>query len=204
MSLLLKKSSISNKINELKANIKSQYSAGTDYDDLYHQKIASEADSEVILFTKKFVNKFTAKNILDEIHAKKRQDSDEEESICVESEPTCRIEFNINNKIELVSNSDEKTDQNENFKLEEKYIQIENESLKENQEIFVIEDEIIKQSALDNLVEQQNNSNVLKNIEIIQVKDEKKDQSAQSNEIADETDEEDDDGQLKLININLN
>ncbi|RNA31809.1 DNA repair complementing XP-G cells [Brachionus plicatilis] len=133
MGLLLKKSSVSNKINELKKNIKSQFSTGTNFDDLYHQKVASEADSEVILFTKKFINKFTAKNILDEIHSQKKEDL-EEENIFFETknEPSVRIEFNANNKIELISNPENvKNDEADNEKIEEKYIKIDDNSLVE-------------------------------------------------------------------------
>lgn len=204
MNLLLKKSSVSSKINELKKNIKSEYSAGTDFDDLYHQKVASEADSEVVLFTKKVVNKFTAKNILEQIHAKKTEES-EDEDICSESknEPTFRIEFNADNKIELVSYSDEQKIDQIDKSLEEKYIKIDDdpvtdaESTKNDEKI----NEIVCENDVEEIFEVS-----LKNQKVL---DKKKNHVSNSEEIIkiaeinDETDDEDDGIHLS-INIKKN
>ncbi|CAF0756949.1 unnamed protein product [Brachionus calyciflorus] len=158
MSLLLKKSQVSNKINDLKKSIKSEMASGTNFEDVYHQKVASEADSEVILFRKKIVNRFTAKDILDEIHNQKHVKEEQEDNYVfdikndIKTEPTFRIEFNDDNKIELVP-SQQNVDQSENDTktIEEKYVLMDENSIIEKDIPMVQSEEIQNDSLIRNL-----------------------------------------------------
>ena len=88
----------------------------TPYDDVYHQKVASSADTEVILFTKKSTSTtdlknplafLTQKSISSASNTLRNEEEDEAENNVnnartSRSSPSYVIEFNADNKLEMV------------------------------------------------------------------------------------------------------
>ena len=91
----------------------------TPYDDVFHQKVASDANSEVILFTKKFKSTTDLKNPLAFLKQNSmsginmfHNESEDKEPIeqndnprTSKSSPNYVIEFNADNKLEMVPKS---------------------------------------------------------------------------------------------------
>lgn len=87
-------------------NVSIFFSADTNFDEIFHSKVASEVDSEVLLFTKKpsenqmikELLKFQAASTTERIELK----SEEIELEKPNQSPSYKIEISQNNKLELV------------------------------------------------------------------------------------------------------
>ena len=98
----------------------------TPFDNVFHQKVASESNSEVLLFTKKSsgldlknpLDFLKQKSILNRKSFETNSLTDDDKPKTSKSSPSYTIEFNIDNKLEMVQKkSIEKndTDSEENY-----------------------------------------------------------------------------------------
>jgi len=98
----------------------SSIKADTNFDEIFHSKVASEVDSEVLLFTKKpsenqmikELLKFQAANTTERIELKCEEAELQENP---NQSPSYKIEFSQNNRLELVPRSS-KEDENTQIK----------------------------------------------------------------------------------------
>ena len=105
----------------------------TPFDKVFYEKVASEADSEVVLFTRKSTGRiFNPKDPIGSLQSHRNLDSASElkaeeesinnvEEIQIPSSPTYAIEFNEDNKLKLVPRVTPTIDKEKENTLEEKY-----------------------------------------------------------------------------------
>ena len=105
----------------------------TPFDKVFYEKVASEAGSEVVLFTRKSTGRiFNPKDPIGSLQSHRNLDTASElkteeesinnlEEIQTPSSPTYVIEFNEDNKLKLVPRVTPEIDIEKDNKLEEKY-----------------------------------------------------------------------------------